>query len=352
MSLENSQVPFVSVVMPVRNEGAFIARSLGAVLAQDYPAERMEVIVADGMSTDASRSIVAALQKSHTRLQLIDNPGKTAPFALNAALRVAHGEVVVRVDGHCVIAHDYVSRCVHHLKQDRVDGVGGPLETIGETAESQVIAQAMSSVFGVGDSAFRTTSGVTRLVDSVAFPAYKRSTLDRVGPFDEELVRNQDDEYNYRLRKLGGSVLLAADVRARYYSRSSFSSLWRQFYQYGFWKVRVLQKHPKQMRARQFVPPLFVATLLTSGAAALVLRPGLWMFLACAMAYAAANLTASTLTVRSGDWRTLPALSAAFAAMHVGYGMGFLVGLFRFWKHWGPIAPSLSGTAGPIEGGA
>jgi len=147
-------------------------------------------------------------------------------------------------------------------------------------------------------------------------------------------------------------VLLAADVRARYYSRSSLSSLWRQFYQYGFWKVRVLQKHPKQMRARQFVPPLFVATLLTSGAAALVLRPGLWMFLACAMAYAAANLTASTLTVRWGDWRTLPALSAAFAAMHVGYGMGFLVGLFRFWKHWGPIAPSLSGTAGPIEGGA
>jgi len=312
----------------------------------------MEVIVADGMSTDSSRGVVAGLQNAHPRLRLIDNPGKTAPVALNAALRVAQGDVVVRVDGHCVIAPDYVRRCVDHLLNEHVDGVGGPLETIGETGASRVIAQAMSSVFGVGDSAFRTTDGVTKIVDSVAFPAYKRSTLDRVGPFDEELVRNQDDEYNYRLRKLGGCVLLAADVRSRYYSRSSLRSLWRQFYQYGFWKVRVLQKHPRQMCARQFVPPLFVAALITGGAASCVAPMARWAFIACLGAYVTANMAASGLTAGRRRWRALPALSLAFAMMHIAYGLGFLVGLVRFWRHWAALAPSLNGTAGPIEGGA
>jgi succinoglycan biosynthesis protein ExoA len=143
---------------------------------------------------------------------------------LNIGICQAQGDIVVRVDGHCEIAPDYVSQCVRHLLYDGVDAVGGPIETIGETNEAQSIALAMSSWFGVGGSAFRTVKDRPLLVETVAFPAYTRRTLQRLGPFDEELVRNQDDEYNYRLLAQGGKILLSPDISSRYYSRSSLRS--------------------------------------------------------------------------------------------------------------------------------
>src|SRR5437867_2140905 len=227
--------PFVSVLMPVRNEGAFIARSLGAVVSQDYPRDRLEVIVSDGMSTDSTREVIADISRQHANVVLIDNLEKIAATGLNQALRVARGEIIVRVDGHCEIASDYVRHCVSHLLDDKAECVGGPLETIGETFTAQAIAAAMSSRFGVGGSAFRVGTKEPRLTDTVAFPAYKRETIQRAGDFDEELVRNQDDEYNYRVRKLGGRILLSPDVRSRYYSRAGFASLWKQYFAYGYW---------------------------------------------------------------------------------------------------------------------
>ncbi|HKR13092.1 MAG TPA: sugar transferase [Pyrinomonadaceae bacterium] len=330
--------PTVSVVMPVRNEAAFIRRSLDAVLAQDYPAERMEVIVADGMSTDGTQQIVHSFQAQHPELKLINNPGKIVPTGLNLAIAQSHGEVIVRVDGHCEIAADYVRRCVDHLLHDdagdEVDGVGGPLETIGETPVARMIAVAMSSVFGVGGAAFRT-SNKTMLTDTVAFPAYRRSMVERAGPFDTELVRNQDDEYNYRLRKMGAKILLASDVRCRYYSRSSLSSLGRQYFQYGYWKVRVLQKHSGQMQARQFAPPLFAGACLLF-LLLLPLTPVAGYLLAAAVgSYALANITASIFSLRKNKYKLLPLLPIVFATMHLAYGLGFLTGLGRFWKRWG-----------------
>jgi hypothetical protein len=178
------------------------------------------------------------------------------------------------------------------------------------------------------------------LVDTIAFPAYTRDIVERVGFFDEELVRNQDDDYNYRLRKIGAKVLLASDVRARYYSRSSIRSLWRQYFQYGYWKVRVMQKHPRQMRPRQFVPPLFVAALLLSLAAApLSFIFGAWFawpFVLAPGSYALANLAASVLImVKRHDWPLFWLLPIAFAILHVSFGLGFLVGLLKFRNRWG-----------------
>ena len=325
-------LPFVSVVLPVRNEERFIRRCLESVFAQDYPRDRMEVIVADGMSSDGTREMAAAFRGRHTAVRVIDNPGRIVPTGLNAAIGCARGDVIVRVDGHCEIAADYVRRCVEHL-QAGAHAVGGPIETVGETTVARAIALGMSSRFGVGNSAFRTSSGRTMFVDTVAFPAYPRDVLERVGPFDEELVRNQDDEYNYRLRKLGGRVLLAADVRARYYSRSSLASLWRQYFQYGYWKVRVLQKHPRQMSARQFAPAVFVLALAVALVAAAAAPHTSWVALAIAGAYSAAALTAS-VTVAARDPRTMPALPLVFAILHVSYGLGFFRGLAAFRKRW------------------
>jgi succinoglycan biosynthesis protein ExoA len=327
--MKTNRLPFVSVIMPVRNEASFIRQSLDAVMSQDYPAQLMEVIVADGMSTDETRSLIGSLQRQHANLQLIDNPGRIAPTGLNAAIAQARGEIIVRVDGHCEIEPDYVRCCVQHLMSGAADGVGGPLDTIGETPMARVIALAMSSPFGVGGSAFRTVRDRTMLTDTVAFPAYTREILERAGSFDEELVRNQDDEYNYRLRKLGAKILLAADVRCRYYSRGSLGALWRQYYQYGYWKVRVMQKHPRQMRLRQFIPAAFVGALLLALLSALLFAAGKWLFLLVVGSYLLANLGAAGLTARK-DFAALPILPLTFAILHFSYGFGFLKGLIKF----------------------
>jgi succinoglycan biosynthesis protein ExoA len=326
--------PFVSVIMPVRNEAAFIERSVGSVACQDYPHDRMEILIADGMSDDATREIVSSLQQRHPNVKLIDNPAKIVAAGLNAALRQAKGEIIVRIDGHCEVAPDYVRQCVWHLLHTQVDAVGGPIETIGDSLTARVIAVAMSSRFGVGGSAFRIPNSGTQFTDTVAFPAYTRSVLDRGGPFDEELVRNQDDEYNYRLRKLGVKILLASDIRSRYYSRATLAKLGSQYLQYGYWKVRVMQKHPRQMQPRQFVPPLFVVAL----SAGLLLMPIFPMAgyatALIASLYAIAAIAASIHSARKSEWQLLPLLPIAFAILHLAYGLGFLIGLVKFCNRW------------------
>ena len=328
----------ISIILPIRNEQGTIRPALEAILAQDYPLERLEILVADGMSADHTREIVQEYQVQHPQVQLIDNPGKIVPTGMNAALRVARGEIIIRVDGHCLIAPDYVRNCVDHLLNDGVAGVGGPMQSIGETPLSQTIAVAMSSTFGVGNSAFRTMTGKTMLADTVPFPAYTRAIIQQVGLYDEELMRNQDDEYNYRIREHGGKILLAEDVRSQYFSRGSLGKLWQQYFQYGFYKVRVLQKHPKQMSPRQFVPPAFVSAVLLAMVLSIFTNWGVWLLALVGLSYLAANLLASLLTAaRRGrrSLRHLPLLPLTFAILHLSYGLGFLSGLFKFWNRWG-----------------
>lgn len=329
-------LPLVSILLPVRNEADFIRRSLGAVLSQDYPADCMEVLVADGMSMDGTRALVLELGNHHpdVKLDIIDNPGRIVATGLNKAIGRARGDIILRVDGHCIISTDYVRNCVNHIEGANVDGVGGPMKSIGKTPIARAIAIGMSSTFGVGNSAFRTTSGKTMLVDTVPFPAYTRQIVERAGPYDEELVRNQDDEYNYRIRELGGRILLADDVRSTYFSRTSLKSLWRQYFQYGFWKVRVLQKHPLQMSLRQFVPPAFVLALLVNLALTFAAPWGKWAFIILLGSYLLANITASVLVARKHGWHYLPLIPLVFSILHISYGLGFLLGLARFAGRW------------------
>jgi succinoglycan biosynthesis protein ExoA len=326
--------PTVTVVMPVRNEAGFIRQSLDAVLEQDYPASLVEIIVADGMSTDGTREIVGSLQAADARIRLLDNSGRIVPTGLNAAIAASTGEVIIRVDGHCRIAGDYIRKCVEHLMRDGVDGVGGSVRTIGETFVARAIAAAMSSPFGVGGSSFRTAQDRDMLADTIPFPAYTRSVVRLAGPFDEEQVRNQDDEYNYRLRKLGAKILLAHDVTSDYYSRGTLRSLWRQYFQYGYWKVRVLQKHPRQMRAAHFVPPLFVLGLALCMCLSLVVPIVRPLLAIGAVSYGIALLAATAHRVRGEQKALAFILPMAFGAMHIAWGSGFLVGLLRFWNRW------------------
>lgn len=334
--------PLVSLIMPVRNEQDFIARSLGAVLAQDYPRERLEIWVADGMSSDATRAVIgeliardaSAAPAPSPRIRVIDNPEGIVPTAMNRAMRLARGDVVVRVDGHCEVPRDYVSRAVRLLDREGVAGVGGPVETLGSTYASRAISLAMSSAFGVGPGSFRTAQSAEREADTVPFPAYRRAAIETAGPYDEELVRNQDDEYNYRLRKLGFRLLLSPSLTSRYYGRSSFRGLARQYAGYGFWKVRVLQKHPRQMQPRQFAPPLAVAGCGALLAAALVSPAALAVLAALFLAYGLAAGLAAAAACRGAGARSWPGVVASYALMHGAYGAGFLAGLWRFRRRW------------------
>ncbi len=331
--MSDTALPFVTVIMPIRNEGGFIARSLAAVLAQDYPAERLEVLVADGMSTDSTRTVVAELAARHPNVRLIDNPGKIVPTGLNRALAEAQGAVIVRVDGHTLLAPDYVTECVRALARSGADNVGGKMQAIGAGAVGRAVALATGSPFGVGNARFHY-SDQEEWVDTVYLGAWPRQVCLDLGPFDEELVRNQDDEFNYRLRSRGGRILLTPQIRSVYTPRDSLRALARQYYQYGYWKVRVLQKHPRQMSARQFAPPLLVGALLGLGALAPRLRAARWALAGVVGAYLSANGAASLWTAHRHGRQHLPLLPVVFATLHGGYGLGFLVGLVRFWNHW------------------
>ena len=355
-------LPVVTVIMPVRREEAFIERSLGAVLAQDYPPERMQVLVADGMSEDRTRELVETLARAHPRhqVEIVDNPGRIVPTGFNAALERARGDVIVRVDGHTVVAPDYVRQCVTALAESGAENVGGPIETVSSGAVGEAIAVAISSRFGVGNSHFRASTD-TAWVDTVPFGAWPREVFARLGPFDPELVRNQDDEFNYRIRENGGRILLSSRIRSRYHSRSSLRRLARQYFQYGLWKVRVMQKHPRQMSPRQFVPPLFFGALVLKGALSQHLTLARWGWLVLIALYLAANLAASVVTARRRGWRHLPLLPLCYPIVHMSFGAGFLVGLVRFAGRWrdrgeAPAAPAPaaqpSGAAGPWGPGA
>ena len=245
---DNSPTLFVSVILPIRNEAANIHLSLGSVLAQDYPDGQIEILVIDGMSTDGTREIIHKIKESAKKysVYLIDNLKQITPAALNCGHRYARGDIIIRVDGHCEIAPDYVRQCVQYLHKDGVDAVGGAIKTIGDTFTSRVIALAMSTTFGVGNSSFRTVRDKQLFVDSVPFPAYRRETIDLLGEYDEQMLCNEDDEYNYRLLKNGGRILLAADIKSRYYNRSSLCLLGKQYFRYGFGKYA----YSKNIRAR------------------------------------------------------------------------------------------------------
>ncbi len=329
-----STLPFISILIPIRNEAAYIQRCLDAVLAQDYPPERIEILIADGMSEDSTREIIQDIRNQHPNIHLIDNPKRIVSTGLNKLIPKAKGDILIRVDGHCVIAPDYVSKCVKHIQEDQVDSVGGPMHTIGEDLISEIIAAAMSSKFGVGGSSFRTEKGRTKLVDTVPFPAYTHQIIDRVGLYDEELIRNQDDEYNYRIRKAGGKILLAADVTSTYFSRGSLRKLWRQFFQYGFFKVRVLQKHPRQMSPRQFVPASFVLTMIIGVFLSILFTWGWLVLTGLISIYLLSNVAASLITCARKGWQYIWLLPVSFATIHFSYGLGFLWGLIKFWNRW------------------
>jgi glycosyltransferase involved in cell wall biosynthesis len=318
-------MPLVSVLLPIRNEARHIEGCLEAILAQDYPPERMEVLIADGMSDDGTRELLASHAGRDSRIRVVDNPGRIVPTGLNAAIRACRGDIIVRIDGHTLIAPDYVREAVSALGRTGADVVGGNMTARGERPFGRAVAMATSNPMGVGGSRFHY-AGSEEPAESAYMGTFRRDVFDRFGLFNESLVRNQDDEFNYRVRERGGKVWLVPSMRSVYSPRESARLLLRQYFQYGWFKVRVASLHPGMMRARHFAPSAF--TLLVAVLAAAV--PAAPAAAAGALAgllalHAAASLAFSAGEGRGdpGAWLLTPLVTLI---LHLAYGSGFLSG--------------------------
>lgn len=321
-------MPLVSVIVPCYNEQATIRLLLDAIHHQTFPLHELEVIIADGLSTDRTRDEIAAYQNGHPDLSinLVDNPQRIIPAALNCALLAARGEYIIRLDAHSVPAPDYIARCVGNLQAGMGENVGGVwvIQPRGTGLFQQAIAIAASHPFGVGDAQYRFTTQ-PGYVDTVPFGAFHRSVFDQYGFFDERLLTNEDYEFNARLRQRGGRIWLDPQIRSTYFARPNLTTLMKQYWRYGYWKWQMLRRYPKTIRWRQALPPLFVLCLVLLAVTALFWLPaklllagGLLLYL---LILAAGSVPAA---VGRHDVRLVFAIPIAIMTMHISWGLGFL----------------------------
>lgn len=322
----------VAIVIPARNEEKYIGKCLDSILNQSYPVDLIEIIVIDGMSTDKTASIVLDYAKKYKNIKLLYNERRITPISLNLGIKNSTSDIVIILGAHSYIDRDFVKNNVRNLTEKDVDCSGGVIDFINEGFMDKCIAIATSSPFGVGNALYRY-SKEEQFVDTVPFGAYKRKTLDKIGYFDEELVRNQDDELNYRLIKNGGKILLSPDIISHYFSRSSLKKLWTQYKQYGFWKVRVIQKHRKPASIRHLIPVMFVLGLLGGvviSIFSLIIRY-LFSIVICIYLLLAGIFAYRGIRKYKGELCYLPIVMLTFFILHLSYGLGFLEGIVTFY---------------------
>jgi glycosyltransferase involved in cell wall biosynthesis len=324
--------PLVSVIVPCRNEKHWIGPCLQSILDNDYPQDRLEVLVVDGLSNDGTREVIESFAGRFPQLRMVSNEKQITPAALNLGIAAARGSVIVRMDAHVEYPRDYISALVALLEQSAADNVGGVCQTLpaNNSPVARAVALGMSHPLGVGNAHFRIGSVEDRWVDTVPFGCYRREVFDRIGLFDEELVRNQDDELNLRLIKQGGRILLSPRIVCKYYARGSLAKLWRMYYQYGYYKPLVVRKLGGVMTVRQLLPPLFVLCLIVTAAAAPWSRLGLMAFAAVAGSYLLAIAAVAAASVGRLGLAAAAALLGVFPALHISYGLGYLRGVLEF----------------------
>jgi glycosyltransferase involved in cell wall biosynthesis len=321
--------PTVSVIVPCRNERDYIESCVRSILAQEPPPGGFEVIVADGISVEGTRSILKKLAKKDYRLRVVDNPERIIPAGLNSAIRGARGSIIVRMDAHTEYSSDYIRQCFDVLHETGADNVGGPWIAEGKDLIGRAIAAAFQSAFAVGGARGHNPD-YEGFVDTVYLGCWRREVFDRIGLFDEGMVRSEDDELSLRLTRAGGKIWQSPRIKSRYHTRESLVSLLRQQVQYGYWKVRVIQKHRIPASVRHLVPGCFVLSLIFLGLAAPWSRVALWGWIGLGGLYLLCNLAASIVTAWRTDWTLFPLLPFVFACYHFGYGYGFVRGILDF----------------------
>jgi glycosyltransferase involved in cell wall biosynthesis len=327
-------LPFISIIIPCRNEEKFIAMCLDSIIANDYPKDKLEIFVVDGMSEDGTREIIKKYAQQYPNIKLLDNPSKIVPTAMNLGIKNAKGNIIIRMDAHNEYSKDYISKIVYWLDKSGADNVGGIWITkpSSNTLISKAIALSLSSPFGVGNAMFRIGLKESKYVDTVPFGAYRREVFNKIGLFNENLIRNQDIEFNLRLKRLGGRILLTSDIVSYYYAQSTLKGLAKQNFQNGFWVIYSNKFSKLPFSTRHLVPFVFVSSLLISLILSLfspIFLSLLWLITGI---YIVTNLFFSFKIATRKGMKYLMPVFLSFATLHFSYGLGSIFGLLRLIK--------------------
>ncbi|UKN03304.1 glycosyltransferase family 2 protein [Paracrocinitomix mangrovi] len=323
----------VSLIIPCRNEEKFIYKVLENILEQDYPTDLIDVVIADGLSDDDTVNEIKRFQSDHPQLnlQLIENPDRIVPPALNKSIELSKGEIVIRLDAHSVYPANYVSRLVEELnKREDAWNVGGCWDTQpgADTKMAKAIVAATSHPAGIGNADYRLKGTDVKSVDTVPFGCFPREVFDKIGLFDTDLVRNQDDEFNARIIENGGKIYLIPELQIKYFARPNFSKMAKMFFQYGYFKPLVNKKRNKPATARQFAPPILVLSILCGWIPALFWTPFIFIYLAGLVLYIFGLLLVALTMSNSKGYKLL--VWMAFFIIHFSYGWGYLRGILDF----------------------
>jgi succinoglycan biosynthesis protein ExoA len=337
----------ISLIIPCRNEKGHIRDFLDSLLDQDLaPGWEIEVLIADGMSDDGTREVLCQYARKAPHLRVIDNPGRIVSTGLNAAIGAATGDIIIRMDAHTAYARNYIRECVYVLEESGADNVGGPWVAKGQGVVGEAIAAAFRLPFCVGGGKAHDPSYEGE-VDTVYLGCWHRSVFDRVGLFDPALVRNQDDEFNFRLRRHGGRIWQSPRIQSSYTPRASIAALFRQYAQYGYWKVAVIRRHRALASWRHVVPALFVGWIAMS---LLLAALGAWSgelavaavigaaLVAGLLAHWLASLASALWFADSLELPVILSVPGVIAVYHVAYGLGFLAAM---------LAPAARSPEGP-----
>jgi len=315
-------IPRVSILLPVRNEGKYISKTVNSLLEQDYPDEMFEIVIADGNSDDNTKDELEKLKKQFKPIKVINNPGLTMPKGFNLAFSATTSDFILMYGGHSIIPKNYISKSVENIIKNNVDCSGGVLNTTGEGFWGKIIASTLSSRFGVGNVSFRVQNAKTGYVNSVPYGCYKRIVFEKLGLLDEELIRNQDDEFNFRIIQSGMRIWQDSSLVINYFCRSTLSKLFKQYFEYGLYKVRVIQKRNQVISFRHLIPSIFLISLLIP-----------YFSFYSLIAYFTTSLYFSIKIGRFNIIKWFP-YQISFFVIHLSYGIGFLYGLFRFKSFW------------------
>jgi len=330
--MENKNFPFVSIIIPCRNEEKFIGRCLDSIIAQDYPKDKIEILVVDGRSTDRTREVVEGYTQRYPFIKILDNSKRITPVAMNIGIREAKGDVIILVNAHSILDKNFLKYNFQYLNKTNADAVGGRLNTINDDFSiiAQAIPLAADSIFGAGGKRYRTRITEGWVKDTLPYCAYPKKIFEKIGLIDEELIRNQDEEFNYRLLKSGRRIFFTPKIKSYLHIRPSLRKLWRQYFQYGYFKVRVAQKISAIFTWRQLVPSIFVGSLILTGIMSFFSKFFLCLFFLISGSYLFTNFIFSLgISIKKG-LKFFPILPAVFATLHFSYGFGFLKGIWDF----------------------
>lgn len=327
------ELPKVSVIIPARNEEKFIEKCIESFLTCDYPGELIEVIVVDGMSDDRTREIVGEISRRDDRVLLIDNERKITPVAMNLGVKTSKGDYIFFSGAHSEIPSNYITKCIKHAIETGADNVGGVMKTEPRvrSAVGIAISKVLSSPLGVGGAKFRTGVSKPTEVDTVPFGCYKREVFDTIGYFNEKLVRNQDIEFNLRLKRAGGKIILFPDIELTYYSRSTLEELWKNNFGNGFWVIAAKKYAEVPYSTRHLVPLMFVLFLLLGSLISLIVSAFQFVYVFLLAFYVVAVVFFSishAMEAKMAD--VFFAAIVSYPVLHISYGIGSLLGFLSF----------------------